>query len=678
MRTERWEDTILQQFGNEQVRSVVVVDPDHLMQDDLLISELQARQYDILDFTTEVSFRNEFEERYRSRWDQGQKTHIVVIVHSKETSRQLPYDLEKKSRVIEIGLHQVFPRLNRIVLRNLDRRYYPALFRAHTTLEKDNRSCSTESQTIRFILRGVFDIDPVALKSPDRLVAMLVDKHYADQAIPPSLERYVIEEMPVPLPGDPNPAQLFSDTDVFYEWLGEQWGEYVQGILEQRETDAVNFGYHRLRFYIDNLFTERLVTAYPVSSEQIEAAETLPPDQRWIRTGLAWPGGPAARLFGPGAEAKVSEPGVVYVIDVETQLGHFEELDVQSLDLRGWLDEGYTWGRLVHDLTLLPSHDYETVLTRFTTIRRRLNDAFLTFLKQTYPSISFYDDNKGPIALHRVNQYIHRSVGKNERVALVVCDGMAVDQWFLLRDYLLACLRKKTEFRENRAYAITPTLTSVSRQSLFAGRLPGSFPDTILKTTADGEHWQNYWVNRGRRRGRVSYLNVKMTGQFDEVCTIADSKNEILGIVINFFDDTMHSVKDLRAGKRVFYDTLISYLKNSATDQFFDLLLGAGYRVFITSDHGNVDAVGTGVKSPKALVETYARRVTIFDEQSIAKAFAERLGMTLFRPIFLPDDFYPVYPKADGMFASEKFVAISHGGLSIEEMIVPFIEVTPS
>ena len=242
----------------------------------------------------------------------------------------------------------------------------------------------------------------------------------------------------------------------------------------------------------------------------------------------------------------------------------------------------------------------------------------------------------------------------------------------------MACLRSEAEFRENRAYAIAPTLTSVSRQSLFAGRLPGNFPDTILTTTADGERWQNYWVNRGRRRGRVTYLNVKMTGQFDELRTIVDSKNEILGIVINLFDDTMHSVKDLRAGKRVFYDTLISYLKNSATDQFFDLLLEAGYRVFITSDHGNVDAVGMGVKSPKALIETYAKRVTIFKEQSLAEAFAENPRLTLFRPLFLPEDLYPVYPRADEMFATERSVAISHGGLSIEEMIVPFIEVTPS
>ena len=691
MKPKRWQGVILQQFGHEQTQSVVVVDPDNLMQDDVLISELQARHYDILNFTSEIIFRNEFEERYRSRWDRGEKTHIVVIVHSNEAARHLPYDLEKKSHVIEIGLHQVFPRLNRIVLADLDRRYYPALFQAHATLEDENKSCTTERETIRFILRSVFGIDPVALKSPERLVAMLIDKHYAAQAIPPALERYVVEEMSVLLPGNPDPALLFRDTAAFYEWLSQRWAEYVQAILRSRISSpqshyALDFADHRLRFYMDNLFTERLVASYPLSPEEIEAIEQLPQDQRWIRAGLIWPEGPGAWLFEPDMQKGMREEGPVYMIDVETQLGHFETLDADNLDLRGWLDEGYAWGRLVHDFTLLSRQDYDALRERFATVRQSVNAAFLTFLQQTYPSISFYDDNKGPIALHRVNQHIARIVGERERIALIVFDGMAIDQWFLLRDYLLTRLpvlgrtgpgKYKVEFRENRTYAIAPTITSVSRQTLFAGRMPGNFPDTALVTTADEKHWQNYWVNQGRRRKRVAYLNMKMTGEFEALHQVVDSKNEVLAVVVNFFDEIMHTAKSLRAGKRIFYDTLISYLNHSATDRFFDILLKADYHLFITSDHGNVDAVGTGIRSPKALIETYAKRVVILDQKPVAQAFADKHDLMFFHPIFLPDHLYPVYPQADGMFAPKNSTGICHGGLSIEEVIVPFIEVVP-
>jgi len=93
MVTRRWQDVVLGRFGHKDTQSVVVIDPDRLMQDETLISELQNRCYDILSFSSEISFRNEFESRYRSFWDRGEKTRIVVIVHSKDAGRQIPYDL---------------------------------------------------------------------------------------------------------------------------------------------------------------------------------------------------------------------------------------------------------------------------------------------------------------------------------------------------------------------------------------------------------------------------------------------------------------------------------------------------------------------------------------------------------------------------------------------------------
>ena len=56
MSSKRWQDIILQQFGHEQNQSVVVVDPNRLMQADALISELQARRYNILNFMSEIAF----------------------------------------------------------------------------------------------------------------------------------------------------------------------------------------------------------------------------------------------------------------------------------------------------------------------------------------------------------------------------------------------------------------------------------------------------------------------------------------------------------------------------------------------------------------------------------------------------------------------------------------------
>ena len=69
-------------------------------------------------------------------------------------------------------------------------------------------------------------------------------------------------------------------------------------------------------------------------------------------------------------------------------------------------------------------------------------------------------------------------------------------------------------------------------------------------------------------------------------------------------------------------------------------------------------------------------RVAIFDSEVLAREFADQHATTYFRTKSLPPALHPVYPKGNAMFDKSQAGQISHGGLSIEELIVPFIEVT--
>jgi len=564
--------------------------------------------------------------------------------------------------------------LNRIVLAALDRRYYGALFQAHDELDRENRTINTERETIRFILRSVFGIDPLVLGNQERVVAMLVGKHYAAQSIPAALERYVVEEMRVVLPGNPAPAALFSDTQAFYVWLGEQWGRYVQCIFTP-ESPPLDFADHHLRLAMNNLFAERLVSPYVLSVAELDSVEKLPPEKLWIRAGLLWPEGWEPKVRQGQATRRVSGGREGFGIDIETQLVAFQSLDLNSLDLRGWLDKGYSWGKLVHDFSALPHEGYEALIERMCLVRAYVDGAFQAFLHNSYQSISFYEDNKGPIALHRVNRYLHESTGCNDRLALLVFDGMAIDQWFLLREYLLQRTDGKISFGENRTYAITPTITSISRQSLFAGRLPGGFAQTALSTSAEEEAWHRFWQHHGRRPKRIAYVHVNSRGDMATLREIVDSTNEVLAIVVNLFDEVMHSLPGPLANKRVFHDGLRTYLENSIVAELVQLLLSTGYRLLLTSDHGNVENVGCGILPPQTLAEAYARRVVVFDREALARGFAQQHGLTYFHPLFLPDDLFPVYAAGNGGFASSGSVTVSHGGLSLEDIMVPLVEV---
>jgi hypothetical protein len=179
----------------------------------------------------------------------------------------------------------------------------------------------------------------------------------------------------------------------------------------------------------------------------------------------------------------------------------------------------------------------------------------------------------------------------------------------------------------------------------------------------------------------VDYASAKVTGQgFDGVDATTSGKNCRLGVLINLFDDVMHAVKGMtpEADKRVYYAALRAYLEDGRLEELFALLLERNYRVFVAADHGNIAGKGNGVIPARALVETYARRVVLYDQDTLAREFAEEHSLRRFRTKALPPDVYPVYPSGVEMFASEDATMISHGGLSLEELVVPFVEVMRS
>jgi hypothetical protein len=112
---------------------ILAIDPDQLMQDDSLLALLLAQNYDILPLGDEVEFRHTFERDYRQHWDQGNRRHLIVIVHAPSADNHIPYDIYEKSERIHLSVSELFPRLNAIVARELDNSYYLDLYPAHKT-----------------------------------------------------------------------------------------------------------------------------------------------------------------------------------------------------------------------------------------------------------------------------------------------------------------------------------------------------------------------------------------------------------------------------------------------------------------------------------------------------------------------------------------------------------------
>lgn len=659
-----WQAQLLAAFSPKEFM-LVVIDPDNLLTDESLLAEIQNSSYDILQLEDEVSFRNRFERRYRSRWDAGEPRHVVVIVHTTESARHIPYDLLQKGKKIEVSISAIFPQLNALTVKELDRAYFNDLYTAHASLLASSQKLHGERATLEFILRAVFGLDPALPPNPIRLIELLIHKHYLSRQLPAALINYLAEKTFPQVTSFGLMADFLHSPAVFYAWLDTAWAEFIRARAINPPPPGLSLDDPRLRSLLANLFSEGLLSRIPTPSSL--------PLADWLSVGLL----PASGKY------KASDWTSADLYNLQARLSRFAKLDSSTLpqgktDLRDWLNLAAEWAEAIYQANSLPGELYKEAAPALAAARAALDGHFSAFIQARYSAVDYYQDNRSPISLAGVNSWLHQAAAPDERLVMICFDGLALDQWYLLRDYLQSKL-PGLKFNENRAYAMAPSITPISRQALFSGRPPVNFADTWDKTTQDAERWNAWWVHREIPPLRVKHLAIKASApDFSALNEIIASKNVRLGLLINLFDDVMHAVKELppQSDKRIYYDTLRSYLENGVLDRLFAVLLEGGYRIFITSDHGNLAGVGNGITPPKALIETYARRVAIFDSESLAREFAEQKNGIYFRTKSLPPGLHPVYPTGNQLYATTGSVQISHGGLSIEEMIVPFIEVT--
>lgn len=78
-----------------------------------MLSAIRQRGFDLIPFDDPIAFRFAYQSQYRSLWDQGQNTDLVVVLRSAEQQLgKLPFDLLKVGRQLTFALHQLFPKLN--------------------------------------------------------------------------------------------------------------------------------------------------------------------------------------------------------------------------------------------------------------------------------------------------------------------------------------------------------------------------------------------------------------------------------------------------------------------------------------------------------------------------------------------------------------------------------------
>jgi hypothetical protein len=150
-------------------------------------------------------------------------------------------------------------------------------------------------------------------------------------------------------------------------------------------------------------------------------------------------------------------------------------------------------------------------------------------------------------------------------------------------------------------------------------------------------------------------------------------KLKALGLVVDKVDRIMHGMELGTAGM---HNQVRQWANEGFMDSLFDMLLAKGFAIYITSDHGNVEAAGCGRPKEGMLAELRGERVRIYSEDilrsRVASAFPDALS---WKPLGLPEDFLPLLAPGRRAFVLDGQRTVAHGGITLEEMVVPFVHI---
>ena len=660
-----WRDRILKEITPKIAPLTLVADPDGLLFEETLLEAVRERGFEVLPFDDSVAFRFAYESRFRSRWDRGEIAHLVVVVRAESHQlATLPYDLLRAGRQLSFGLGELFPGLSYPVVASLDRDHLATLHRARMRHGADRLG---DDATKDFALLHVFGIAPALVRQPVDLLRVLLRIHYRGQRLPRTLDDRLIHLLRRTGAFDSWALEaIVSDRDAFFSFLQERWPLHLDRLAANagggpQDTSAsfglrfegpahLPFDHDDVRVYIDNLFVEGMLSAVSHEASDVLRGE-------WVTVGIHVDAeaDKSRRLEGLMEAVGASIPGP----------------DARHRD---WTVFAYRWAELeVLRLETAAPVRSETG-ARIVELQIEVDRFFLAWAKRRYSGLHNQPPDP-PVMVHHVPRYLarrleHGSVGK---VALIVVDGLALDQWIVLRD-VLANQRPCLRFREGAVFAWVPTITSVSRQAIFAGKPPFYFPSSIHTTDREPSLWSQFWVDQGVSAQAVGYTKGLGDGPLDGVSEIL-SRTDIraLGLVVDKVDKIMHGMELGTAGM---HNQVRQWAGEGFMARLLDRLLGDGFAVFLTSDHGNIEAEGRGRPSEGMVADVRGERARIYPDAVLRSRVHEQFPDAVAWPaIGLPEDCLALLAPARSAFVREGDRIVGHGGASLEEVVVPWVRI---
>ena len=150
-------------------------------------------------------------------------------------------------------------------------------------------------------------------------------------------------------------------------------------------------------------------------------------------------------------------------------------------------------------------------------------------------------------------------------------------------------------------------------------------------------------------------------------------KCRLLGVVVGTIDQTMHGTV---MGTGGMHASIRHWVGMGRFRNVIDLLRDGGFEIYITADHGNIEGVGMGKPNVGAIADERGQRAHVFrDDLTRAKVQEEYSDTIIWPQVGIPEDYRALLAAKRNAFMHKGKRAVAHGGISIEEVIVPFVRI---
>lgn len=374
----------------------------------------------------------------------------------------------------------------------------------------------------------------------------------------------------------------------------------------------------------------------------------------------------------------------------------FAQLGAQisdSLSYEEWKD---IYKRLVYWELELAQTDEPAMVEMLQMQKQEANLAFSKYIKKHYAQW-LADKDRPTISPDVFKSHIAPLLTQGEQVFVVVLDNFRYDQWRVIAPLLAEDFNV---IEEDLYLSILPTATQYCRNALFAGLMPAQikqmYPHLWIEEHEEGsknaheETLIQLQLERMRLKRSISYHKINDSEAAEKYLHSLNNlrTNDLNVLVINFIDILSHArtdskmMRELASSEAAYRSITESWFKHSHISQLFKELAAMGRQIILTTDHGSIRVATPTKIAAERNVNTnlrykFGRTLDYNAKEVFEVSDPNKLGLPApnlsTKYVFATDNRFFAYPNNYNHYVQYYKDTFQHGGISLEEMLVPIV-----